>query len=187
MLSPVKAITAGAIVFAIGSALLVAQPFDQQGTVPGAAETSPPPPVEFSGRWGHGPQVAESTVTTVDGGVAVTGAVFQPFVAHMSDPRLAGDVTVTPNSITYGPGRGPVLWHKAFRIENEDGAWQEQPSFTMYYPDGSGWDWTSVLVGEGGYEGLLAIANVHHDDSGWDLEGYIVEGGPPEAPQTTSR
>ena len=36
MFSPVKAITAGALVFAIGGVLLVAQPFDQQSAVPGA-------------------------------------------------------------------------------------------------------------------------------------------------------
>ncbi len=36
MLSPVKAITAGALVFAIGGAFLIAQPFEQQGGVPGA-------------------------------------------------------------------------------------------------------------------------------------------------------
>ena len=38
MFSPAKAITAGALVFAIGGVLLIAQPFDQQGgSVPGAA------------------------------------------------------------------------------------------------------------------------------------------------------
>ena len=36
MLSPAKAITAGALVFALGGALLIAQPFQQQGSVPGA-------------------------------------------------------------------------------------------------------------------------------------------------------
>ena len=41
MLSPVKAITAGALVFAIGGALLIAQPFDQHGSVPGAATADP--------------------------------------------------------------------------------------------------------------------------------------------------
>jgi hypothetical protein len=37
MLSPVKAITAGALVFAIGGVMLVAQPFEQQVGLPGAA------------------------------------------------------------------------------------------------------------------------------------------------------
>ena len=36
MLSPVKAITAGALVFALGGVMLIAQPFGQQGSVPGA-------------------------------------------------------------------------------------------------------------------------------------------------------
>jgi hypothetical protein len=36
MLSPVKAITAAALVFAIGGVMLIAQPFDQHASVPGA-------------------------------------------------------------------------------------------------------------------------------------------------------
>ena len=36
MFSPVKAVTTGVIVFAIGGAFLIAQPFEQQGSVPGA-------------------------------------------------------------------------------------------------------------------------------------------------------
>ena len=36
MLSPVKAITAGALVFAIGGVFLIAQPFDQQERAGGA-------------------------------------------------------------------------------------------------------------------------------------------------------
>ena len=39
MLSPVKAITAGALVFALSGAFLIAQPFDQQASVPGAQST----------------------------------------------------------------------------------------------------------------------------------------------------
>ena len=34
MFSPAKAITAGALVFAIGGVMLMAQPFHQQGSVP---------------------------------------------------------------------------------------------------------------------------------------------------------
>jgi hypothetical protein len=37
MFSPANAITAGALVFAIGGVMLIAQPFEQQGSVPGAA------------------------------------------------------------------------------------------------------------------------------------------------------
>ena len=48
MLSPVKAITAGAIVFAVGGVFLIAQPFGQQGSVPGA-EADFAPPVEVTG------------------------------------------------------------------------------------------------------------------------------------------
>ncbi|MEA2026800.1 MAG: hypothetical protein U9O18_08910, partial [Chloroflexota bacterium] len=42
MLSPVKAITAGAIIFALGGAFLIAQPFDREGGgVPGAESSEP--------------------------------------------------------------------------------------------------------------------------------------------------
>ena len=46
MLSPVKAITASALIFALGGVLLIAQPFDQEGSVPGAEQaTDYPDPV----------------------------------------------------------------------------------------------------------------------------------------------
>ena len=44
MFSPVKAIVAGALTFALLGVLSIAQPFDQQGaTVPGAPVASPSP------------------------------------------------------------------------------------------------------------------------------------------------
>ena len=57
MFSPAKAITAAALVFGIGSAMLIAQPFDQQGgSVPGAAtDTAPVAPVWVTGTESIGP------------------------------------------------------------------------------------------------------------------------------------
>ena len=53
MFSPVKAITAGALVFALGGMFLIAQPFGQQGaTVPGAATDEVAPNTEFTAEWG---------------------------------------------------------------------------------------------------------------------------------------
>ena len=43
MFSPVKAITAGALVFALGGVMLIAQPFEQRGSVPGRLRPKPSP------------------------------------------------------------------------------------------------------------------------------------------------
>jgi hypothetical protein len=53
MFSPVKAITAGALIFAIGGAFLIAQPFGQQGgSVPGAVtDTEAMRPALVTARW----------------------------------------------------------------------------------------------------------------------------------------
>jgi hypothetical protein len=72
MFSPIKAITAGALVFAIGGVLLIAQPFDQQDVaVPGA-------------------QPDEGGVTGVTVTVTQECVEFDPCRWTASDPRLTG-------------------------------------------------------------------------------------------------
>jgi hypothetical protein len=69
MFSPAKAITAGALVFALGGVLLIAQPFDQQGGgVPGAAtDTEFIPPVVVNGWVGSWREVSSGELTIEEG------------------------------------------------------------------------------------------------------------------------
>jgi hypothetical protein len=190
MITPVKAISAGAFVFAIGSMFLITQPFDQEGNgIQGAAiDGERQAPVEFTGRLLHGQLTQDGSSETVSGVIEERGAVFSPVVLDMSDSRLAGTVTVAPDANIYGGEDGVAIMNKTFRIENEGGAWQEVPGLVLTFPDGSTSNWTSAFTGEGEYAGLVAIADVVHDPIGgtWDLHGFIVDGDLPTGPAAAS-
>lgn len=67
-------------------------------------------------------------------------------------------------------------------VETDDGAWQglETP---IVFSDGSRSTTTSVLVGEGDYEGLVAVTEFTIDGEAWDLRGVIIDGEMPPAPE----
>ena len=105
MFSPAKASIAGAVIFALGGLLLIAQPFGHQGSsFPGAATDTEPdpaavtPPTEVSGHIECGPEVLSGTYESMslpltdDQTLLVgqtRGYAWQP-TATMSDPRLEG-------------------------------------------------------------------------------------------------
>ena len=97
MLSPAKAITAGALVLAVSGAFLVAQPFQQPSAVPGAEDeaTEPIPPTIVSGGmvdWGEG-SYEDETEAMEDGVLRRRGLHFEGARFEMDDPRLTGDVS----------------------------------------------------------------------------------------------
>jgi hypothetical protein len=102
MFSPATAIIAGALVLGLGGVMLIAQPFDQRTSPPGAAtDTAPEAPVEFTG----------------------VGCL---------------DISSTMS------------------IVNDDGAWvsrRYRSTGTLDEPTDTG----NVFIGEGAYEGLIAI------------------------------
>jgi hypothetical protein len=170
MLSPVKAITAGALIFAVGGVLLVAQPFDQQGGgVPGAAtDTLDPctaPITAVSGTIYWGATLDEEPSVVVD-------EVTHLRVVHtskwdMDDDRLDGDQELHAEwdmDGTAGVNRGTV------RIQNADGAW----SGTVHGvgPSMGTWQQFVSLTGEGPYEGLSASLFGQSGSTG-PLEGSI--------------
>jgi hypothetical protein len=138
-----------------------------------------PPAATFNGRIAFG-ECAGATTELVDGVTKTRGEVCDPQVLEMSDPRLDGDVTVTSDFDVYPDGLTLYTW--AFRFENDGGAWQQEPVLTMGYPDGSYSAGTITLVGEGGYEGLTAVAAAPVVNDIWVLDGFIFEG---EVPAST--
>jgi hypothetical protein len=137
-------------------------------------------PVEFSGRLLYGPQTLAGTDTVVEGRTETRGSVFRTPVASMSDPRLDGTVTRT-NNIDFYDDPPIWTWQAFWRFETVEGAWQgvETP---LVFTDGSRSTTTVVLVGEGAYDGLLAITEFDHEGDGWDIRGAIIEGEMPPAP-----
>ena len=153
-------------VTALGAVTLLMALLASGALVAGAQSPSPPPPedsaatqppTEFTGVWCIGPEVAPdeprtSTSVEVGGeGVILTqdrhGAWRNAVV--MSDPRLQGDAYQTYEQDRYSSGRS--LTASTSSIVNEDGAWVNAEYLT------SGGTGPHVFIGEGAYEGLVAI------------------------------
>ena len=73
----------------------------------------------------------------------------------MSDPRFDGEwlLVKTESFVPTDSVPDPELFSVSFRIENEDGAWEEQPGMVIEYADGSGSTRTGVFIGEGDRHG----------------------------------
>jgi len=184
MFSPVKAITAGALVFALGGVLLIAQPFDQQGgSVPGAAtDAEPILPVEVIGQ-----------MRLFEGGVERWTT---------DDARLTGDARWDPAEGSYRDP-APSYFLNGWLLETDEGSWRPLPIPVVILPDqerpegcsvpvhclGGLTDFDLVLIGEGGYEGLTFIARATwtvNGERGFDVHGFIIEGEVPSAPEPWS-
>lgn len=179
-----KAITTGVLALAIGGVLLIAQPFDRQGTVRGAeTDEEPAPPVAFTATWGAGGQIRFGRIESADGVTHETGSAWRPtVVSEATDPRLRGTLSIAANSVDYSAAGGPLIYSGAFRIENEDGAWQQLPTTSITFPGDDITTTVGTFVGEGGYDGLIAVFE-HRTEDGWHLRGYIIEGQLPPEPE----
>ena len=186
MLSPVKAIAAGAIVFAIGGAFLIAQPFDQQAAnVPGGE--APVPPVAVSGFGSGGACPVEDAVEVAEGLTSYRDGYCNPSWS-LDDPRFEGTVTWAVNSDAFPDADGVTVGTVGVSVVNEEGAWRMVPE-VMYGTDGTVWPDPSlpsqfVMVGEGGYDGYYAVFTFDRTSPiNGTFEGFIVQGDPPPAPE----
>ena len=207
MFSPAKAITAGALVLAIGGALLIAQPFDQGGSsAPGAAvDEDAMRPALVTGTITYDEDSGEFTCLSgpwgscVDSpsadGVTRFRTLGQTATVEMSDPRLSGDATVdeygdvfdseTRTKVELGEGYG-FEWG-TMRIVNEAGAWEGSWIASSTIAETETEDAVSpiLLVGSGAYDGLSAI--LYEVNADWgdgpngpdSLDGTIFPGDPP--------
>jgi hypothetical protein len=192
MFSPAKAITVGALVFALGGVLLIAQPFEQQGSVPGAATEDPAmAPSFFSGApgddWVNTPPATERRE---DGVIDGTGESYT-VSWEANDPRISGTASMTMNETDYRidartlapTGNVGSIRTYLFSLVNDDGSWEGQlQELVLEPPDdfssNSGW-----LTGTGAYEGLRAylVWSVTDDLA---FRGHITAEGPPPVPES---
>ena len=190
MLSPVKAITAGAIVFAIGAAFLITQPFQQQSSVP-AAEADAVAPTWVTGTVQPGGSCSDGTsVVEID---VIRSRNFEcgPQTWTSSDPRLTGEVARRWSEDTYrmddGSGSKTVSLDAAY-LRNEGGGWACSAIDLL---DGasvrSGIALTGTArtcIGNGGYEGLSAIlASEYGPGYSEEFVGLIFPGDFPPLPE----
>jgi len=186
MFSPAKTITAGAIVFAIGSAFLIAQPFDQQGSVPGA-ETEAIAPTWVTGnvRYASGCSGPDSEM---EGEVRHDwNFECSPQTWTASDPRFSGQVARRWNEDVYQTENGSVAVNTTVDfLRNDEGGWVCSSS-NLY--EGSGLfptfltGKTATCVGQGGYEGLSAILIEDEAEASYPFVGLIFAGGFPPEPE----
>ena len=145
-------------------------------------DTTAQGPVEFTATWSWGPDVRTDTMEGEEGVVMTRGGAWRPgVITGATDPRLEGAVTIAANSNQY-PG-GPEVWNYALRIENDGGAWQQSPTITLDIGSDDLNTTTGVMVGEGGYDGLVAVFDNLEQGQTWTLHGYIIEGELPPGPE----
>jgi hypothetical protein len=168
MFSPVKAIIAGALAFALGGAFLVAQPFGQQeGLAPGAE------PASMEGATVAVAQDCPDLEET-------------PCTWTSSDPRLTGTLTWEGDGAIELPEDvdGGFWWMDA-TVEGPEGSWTGRLYVNFsHIPLVS----LAVLSGSGAYEGWQYVAsevdgdNIHNDWNGVIYEGELPPFGPPAVP-----
>jgi len=159
----------------------------------GHPAAAPPPPVEFTGRIECGPPVRQGTEETLDvgdEGMVVSrsrGGAWQQTVS-MSDPRLEGAVYHTFEADEYraaGAESGVMVWAATLRIVNETGAWENR-GYGGTYSDSTpiGDNSPEVWIGEGAYEGLVAIVESTPIEGTCDADvrGIIFDGAPVPEP-----
>jgi len=182
MLSPSKAITAGAIVFAIGGVMLIAQPLERPPVASGAATDGPAPPVAVTATSHAGPCPGADMTETIGFVERTTGGYCHP-TWDWSDDRLDGTVTWASNGDHYTDGSGLTVEGLSMSFENDEGAWRMRPLPLLEFPDAvdTGADvW--ILDGEGAYEGLTAVLVVDE----YEPHGFIIDGDLPPAPENAS-
>lgn len=142
---------------------------------------APTAPVAFTGRIAFGDCVGSARVETSGGRTRELSAdndryceptIIEPF----SDPRLQGRPFVWQNNDEYAAG--PKIYATAFSIVTDEGAWRGVPD--IFLAEVASGD--QVLVGEGAYEGLVAIATVDLVGDVWNWQGWIIDGDLPPLP-----
>ncbi len=186
MFSPAKAITAGAIVFALGGAFLIAQPFQQQGSVPGT-ETEAIDPTWVTGSI----TLASSCFTPVgefDGPVMHERSyVCDPQTWTASDPRLSGEVAAVWNNDVYQTDNGAIAVNVDARyLRNDGGGWTCSTTNllkgTGLFSD-SFTGTTYTCIGQDGYDGLSAVLVETDDPPRHPFVGLIFSGDLPPLPE----
>lgn len=134
----------------------------------GVAAQQTEPPHEFSGRWAYSYDIEEH---------GETGGMWGYVAEEMSDPRLEGRISLAGDRS--GLGEGAELWNTVIRIENEEGAWEEMPGLLVRFDEASASVRTGLFIGEGAYEGLVAVTELAWDLSGprsaFDVRGVVLD------------
>ncbi len=171
MFSPVKAITAGALIFALGGVFLIAQPFDQQrGSVPGAPIVAQTDAVRVTATqectWAFPDDIQTGTCTIT-----------------ASDPRLTGPATITQREIVKATVGDNDLETYDEVLEGPDGTWTGRHLVVFDRGIAHMSHALVVVTGDGAYEGwtYVAAGAASPPDGNGDFVGVLYQGPPPAA------
>lgn len=186
MFSPVK--IAIALVFAIGGAVFIAQPFEQRGSLAGA-EAVPVEPTWVTGTAYWAPSCSGPESTESDGDKRrELGRVCEPTRWEMSDPRLSGEASWRWNTDVYRTATDGfrAVIHGAEYLRNEGGGWtcpilrlaDSGSSMTQYNSSDM-----QLCVGDGGYEGLSALVVNGGNQASTPMVALLFPGDIPPLPE----
>ena len=123
---------------------------------------------------------ASPGTTALDGGVVRVRDNQLLTVEISTDPRVAGQATITVNFDAYPDASGATgatqVRFGQMRLENEDGAWVG--NFTGSLANG-GFVQTYWLEGTGGYEGYSYVVTAGGSGNTWRSQGLIFPGAIP--------
>ncbi len=173
----------GVGVLALGGIFAISGVVDPADTsAPGAEQAIVADPVAWSGGIRPGLCPEEPTIEVVGAATATRGGYCTPTTLGMTDERLKGHVRWSSSVDDY-VADGFSIGYSGVTIENSGGLWRLVPRLDVSVgSDGEESPW--LFVGEGGYDGLLAVAVAQPDGrfGGVDLRGFIVEAELPPAP-----
>jgi hypothetical protein len=170
MFSPVKAIIAGALAFALGGVLLIAQPFDQQGgAVPGAEMAEQPVAVVVGSKCGDVLEVpVVCTYTASD--PRLTGPMTHEWIRPLITAEGQITADLSDDGIRIGWADAKVGGPEGDWIGYLYAVWTDDPTQLFI-----------VLSGQRAYEGWQFVASTIDPgtpgDSDWT--GIMYQGEPP--------
>jgi hypothetical protein len=149
-----------------------------------AAEASTPAYVTY--------EVTDDAMNVIDGDFdemagEMRGLVFQGVPVEASDPRLSGlwYFAINGNGQNLGTGDYGILESRSYRMENDGGAWSGTTTYADTIDpstDAPAAFEAGILIGEGGYDGLIAYVQADYRD-GQRGDAVILEVAVPPVPE----
>ena len=166
MFSPAKAIMAGALVFAVGGVLLIAQPFYPRSVSLPGQQASPAGSLDMGDRTLVLANTTDQTTSqaakiTRDGDIVQYRDLAYLYEQQATDSRLDGTLEVVINFDERQDGSA-TMWGTE-TVTNEGGTW-EGPMTGVIAPDGTHYV-LGTLLGTGEYEGYVLKWQTHFNEA----------------------
>lgn len=146
------------------------------------------PPTPAYVTWERVGDVVTLDEGTIDHDGGELRGLFAQAEVDSSDPRLAGTIYVVMNTNWQETADGfGVLDSRSWRLVNDGGAWTGTTTYVEVAPTSPGMEFamrreTGMLIGEGGYEGLVYFTTGDYLEGDGNGEGAIFQLSVPPVP-----